>query len=155
MAPIRNSLTPHRVKLSHEINNSFYYTNMEYYNNYEVNFNLSWLGGRRPGERPQKRQIHRVRIRQAVKDTQNEDLNDILGVKWNRCLQSSQYSLREYRSHCTRQSWWMNLILPVHIQGWKSGRSLVPSHLHTRHISAKQLQYIPVHILTLLLQEMQ
>lgn len=33
-------------------------------------------------------------------------------------------------------SWWMNLILPVHTQGWKRGLSWVPSDRHTLHISA-------------------
>lgn len=62
----------------------------------------------------------------------------LLGVKWKRCLHSSQYSFREYLSHCTRQSWWMNLMLPVQMHGWKRGLSLLPSQRHTRQISETQ-----------------
>ena len=40
-------------------------------------------------------------------------------------------------SHCSRHSWWMNLMLPVQMQGWKRGLSGVPSHLQTRQISDK------------------
>ena len=61
----------------------------------------------------------------------------LLGVNEKRCVHSSQNSFLEYRSHCSRHSWWMNLMLPVHIHGWNNGRSGDPSHRQTRQISKK------------------
>ncbi len=63
----------------------------------------------------------------------------LLGVKENLWLHSSQNSFLEYLSHCRRQSWWMNLMDPVQMHGWNSGRSEVPSQRHTRHMSEEEL----------------
>ncbi len=63
-----------------------------------------------------------------------------LGVKENLWLHSSQNSFLEYLSHWRRHSWWMYLMDPVQMQGWKRGRSEEASHRQTRHMSEKGKQ---------------
>lgn len=38
----------------------------------------------------------------------------------------------------THHSWWINLMLPVQMQGWYNGLSGVPSARHTRQMSPKR-----------------
>lgn len=45
--------------------------------------------------------------------------------------------LRAMKTSTTYHSWWMNLIEPVQIQGWKSGFSDVPSDRQTRQMSTR------------------
>lgn len=51
-------------------------------------------------------------------------------------LQSSQCFFCECDSHSIKQSWWTNLILPLHLQGWNSGSVSLPSDRHILHVSA-------------------